>query len=137
MSFDRRNPLCPGRDRPACTRRAFLSRSGMGFGALALLGLAHQEAQAGGARTHFPARARRVLFLFMAGGVSHVDSFDYKPELARRNGQPAVWRADALSQATSANRRWLGNQWEFRRRGQSGLWVSDLFPNIARVADEL
>jgi hypothetical protein len=91
----------------------------------------------GAGRTHFPAKARRVIFLFMDGGVSHVDSFDFKPELARRHGQPAVWRADALSQSTSANRRWLKNLWEFRQRGQSGLWVSDLFPNLARVADEL
>jgi hypothetical protein len=139
MSFERANRLCPGHERPACTRRDFLSRSSMGFGALAFLGLSQQwaSAQAPAARPHFPARAKRVIFLFMDGGVSHVDSFDYKPELARRNGQPAVWRADALSQATSANRRWLGNLWAFRRRGQSGLWVSDLFPNIARVADEL
>jgi hypothetical protein len=137
MSFEHTNPLCPGRESPACTRRHFLSRSSLGFGALAFLGLAHQWAAAAGTRTHFPPRARRVIFLFMDGGVSHVDSFDYKPELARRHGQPAVWHADALSQAISANRRWLRNLWTFQQRGQAGLWVSDLFPNIARVADDL
>src|SRR6516162_8297970 len=102
MSFERANRLCPGREAPACTRRSFLGRSSMGFGALAFLGLAQTCArgQQPGPRTPFQARARRVIFLFMDGGVSHVDSFDYKPELARRHGQPAVWRADSLSQAT-------------------------------------
>jgi hypothetical protein len=139
MSFEHANSLCPGRTTPSCTRRDFLKRSSMGFGWLAYLGLRQQwaAAQNPATRTHFPARAKRVIFLFMDGGVSHVDTFDPKPELARRHGQPAVWRADALSQATSANRRWLKNVWDFKQRGQSGLWVSDLFPHVARVADEL
>lgn len=126
------------------TRREFLRRSGLGFGALAFAGLSTQWAaatagagRAGRPLTHFAPRARNVIFLFMDGGVSHVDTFDPKPELARRSGQPVQWRTDTRSQAASAGRKWLGPLWEFRQRGQSGLWVSDLFPHVARMADEL
>jgi len=120
------------------SRRDLLRRSHLGFGWLAFLGLTQQgKAGATADRTHFAPKAKRVIFLFMDGGVSHVDSFDPKPELDRRHGQPAVWRADVLSQAVSAGRRWLKSPWEFRRHGQSGLPVSDLFPHLARVADSL
>lgn len=130
---------CPGCDDPAHTRRDFLQRWSCGFGSLALAGLAQQwsAAEAGGRATHFAPRAKHVIFLFMDGGVSHVDTFDPKPELTKRNGQPAQWKPDVLSQAVSANRKWLGSPWEFRQHGQSGLWVSELFPHQAGVADEL
>ncbi|MBM3846817.1 MAG: DUF1501 domain-containing protein [Verrucomicrobia bacterium] len=120
------------------SRREFLGRSSMGFGALALAGLSRAWS-APGTRplTHFAPRARNVIFLFMDGGVSHVDTFDPKPELTRLHGQPAKWRPDPRSQATSAGRKWLGSLWDFKRRGQSGLWVSDLFPHVAGMADEL
>ncbi|MBL9171292.1 MAG: DUF1501 domain-containing protein [Verrucomicrobiales bacterium] len=133
-------PRCPGKQTPALSRRDFLRRSSMGFGSLAFGGLATQHALSGTAettRTHFAPRAKQVIFLFMDGGVSHIDTFDPKPELTRRNGEPAKWRADTLSQATSAGRKWLGSLWEFRQRGQSGLWVSDLFPHMAQIADDL
>jgi len=111
----------------------------MGFGMLAFAGLANQWAMAETGRPlpHFAPRAKHVIFLFMDGGVSHVDTFDPKPELARLNGEQAKWRADELSQALTPNRKWLKSLWEFKQRGQSGLWVSDLLPNIAGVADEL
>lgn len=86
---------------------------------------------------HFAPRAKHAIFLFMDGGVSHVDSFDPKPELTKRHGQPAKWRPDTRSQAVSAGRKWLGSPWQFAQHGESGLWVSDLFPHAARVADEL
>ena len=129
-------------DRLKWSRRDFLQRSSMGFGALALAGLTHSWSAAGAPRatrplTRFAPRARNVIFLFMDGGVSHVDTFDPKPELTRLTGQPAKWRTDPRSQATSAGRKWLGSPWEFKRHGQSGLWVSDLFPQVARVIDEL
>jgi len=146
MSTDR---ACPGHQAPAGTRRDFLRRSSMGFGALAFAGLAGRWTALAGAETggsagfasrpmtHFAPQAKHVIFLFMDGGVSHVDTFDPKPELTRRSGEPAKWRTDPRSQATSAGRKWLGNLWEFQQRGRSGLWVSDLFPHVARVADEL
>src|SRR5881275_792973 len=105
--------LCPGCERPAFTRRDFLRRSSMGFGWLAFAGLANQWA---GAATRskqphplFAARAKRVIFLFMDGGVSHVDTFDPKPELDRRDGQ-----------TFRANRKWLRSPWRFSRHGQCG-----------------
>ncbi|MBL9127775.1 MAG: DUF1501 domain-containing protein [Verrucomicrobiales bacterium] len=131
--------VCPGRRSVGATRRDFLRRSSMGFGWVAFAGLSHPWAMADAGRlaTHFAPRARHVIFLFMDGGVSHVDTFDPKPDLDRRSGQPAKWRADKLSQATSANRKWLGSLWEFKQRGRSGLWVSELFPHVAKVADDL
>ncbi|MCC6232557.1 MAG: DUF1501 domain-containing protein [Verrucomicrobiales bacterium] len=132
---------CPGFAPAALGRRDFLRRSSMGFGWLALSGLGQAwgtvTATPSPPQPHQRARARQVIFLFMDGGVSHVDTFDPKPELNRRSGQPARWRTDTLSQATSANRKWLGSLWGGRPRGQSGLWVSDLFPHVAQVADEL
>ena len=114
----------------------------MGFGGLALAGLsakwaAAETARQGAPTLHFAPRAKRVIFFFMDGGVSQVDSFDPKPELTKQSGQPANWKPDPLSQAVSAGRKWLGSPWKFQQYGQSGLWVSDLFPQAAKVIDEL
>ena len=130
---------CPGHQPPVSSRRDFLRRSSLGFGSLALAGLAHSWAASETRRsgTHFAPRAKRVILLFMDGGVSHVDSFDPKPELTRRSGEPAKWGPDPLSQSISAGRKWLGSPWSFKQHGQSGAWVSELFPHIARVVDEL
>ncbi len=128
---------CPGRVRCDPTRRDLLRHSSMGFGWLAFAGLTSSSARADQVAPLFAPKARRVIFLFMDGGVSHVDTFDPKPELDRRSGQPAQWRPDPRSQAVSAGRKWLGSPWKFRQHGQSGLWVSDLFPHQAKVADEL
>ncbi len=121
------------------SRREMLRQARLGFGWLAFAGLSARSSQAvqGNSATHFTARAKRVIFLFMDGGVSHVDSFDPKPELSKRNGQPATWRPDPRSQAVSAGRKWLGSPWSFRQHGQAGLWVSQLFPHAAQVVDEL
>jgi len=133
------NPLCPGHEAPAVTRRDFLRRTNMGFGMLAFGGLASQWAAAEARRPlpHVAPRAKHVIFLFMDGGVSHIDSFDPKPELDKRDGQQADWVADKGSQSISPSRKWLKSPWAFKQRGESGLWVSDLFPHAARVADEL
>jgi len=72
-------------------------------------------------RPHFAPRAKRVIFLFMRGGPSQVDSFDYKPELSRRHSQPL-----------SAGRQYFQSPWEFTQHGQCGLPVSSLFPNLAK-----
>ena len=136
MSTDRG---CPGRSVAPLTRRGFLQRSSMGFGWLAFAGLAHRWAAADNRApaAHFVPRAKHVIFLFMDGGVSHVDTFDPKPELTKRHGRSAEWEWDGRSQALSPGRKWLKNLWEFKQRGQSGLWVSELFPHIAEVADDL
>jgi hypothetical protein len=131
-----RNRLCPGFDGLACSRRDFLRRTSLGFGWLAFADLASRQTDAATPPAFAPS-AKRVIFLFMDGGVSHVDTFDPKPALTKRHGQAADWKADPLSQSVSADRKWFGSPWRFQQRGQSGLWVSDLFPRVARVADEL
>lgn len=131
------NPLCPGHEAPACTRRDFLKRTNMGFGMLALSGLASRWSAAAPPVPQFAPRAKHVIFLFMDGGVSHIDTFDPKPELTKRHGQQADWVADKGSQAISPSRKWLKGLWDFKQRGESGLWVSDLFPHVSKVADEL
>ncbi len=120
------------RRRRALTRRELLARAAGGFGALALRGLLSdlEAAEAGidplsPRLPHFPARAKRVIFLFMPGGVSHVDSFDPKPALAAAHGKK------------TGERFLLGPAWEFRPRGKSGIEVSDLFPHVAGCADRL
>ncbi len=90
------NPLCRGCTPPPRTRRGFLRETGLGFGWLALAGLLPRWT---GAAPPLAPRAKHVIFLFMDGGVSHVDTFDPKPELTKRHGQPAQWRADARSQS--------------------------------------
>lgn len=101
---------------------------------LALNGLFSSQAQAA---THFPAKAKNVIFCFMDGGPSHVDTFDYKPMLKKHQGQPIGSNWVTKRSDNSAGRVWLGCPWEFKQRGDSGLWVSDLFPNLAQVADHL
>ena len=88
---------------------------------------------------HVPARAKRVIFLFMAGGISQVDSFDYKPRLAKENGNKRSFD-DARSVAKTgkgAEQRVMQSLWEFRQRGQSGQWASELFPHLADLMDDL
>ncbi len=107
---------------------SFLQRSSLGFGWLALTGLTSANDRG---QTHFAARARRVIFLFMDGGVSHVDSFDPKPELTRLHGQPAKWKP-IRCRRPSARKKVAGAVLEFQQYGQSGLWVSQLFPHQAK-----
>src|SRR3954467_9236541 len=90
---------------------------------------------------HFPPRARRGIFLNMSGGVSHVDSFDYKPRLFADHNRP-FHVPERMLQAFAPNNRVVEKyfkrpQWEFRRRGGSGLGISGLFPDVAECADEL
>ena len=125
---------CPGSIRSLATRRAFLQRSNAGFGLLALCGM---TASAATATTHLVARAKRIIFCFMDGGPSHVDTFDFKPMLKKHQGQPIGSRWVSKKSQSDANRVWFGCPWEFKQRGQSGLWVSELFPRIAEVADKL
>ena len=134
-----RNRLCPGYAPVSSTRRDFLCSVGLGFGWLAFADLASRCAAAERRQqlAQFAPRAKHVIFLFMDGGVSHVDTFDFKPELAKRHGQPAQLKADKRSQSAENSRTWLKNLWEFKQRGESGLWISELFPHLAGCADDL
>src|SRR6266567_1551314 len=120
---------------PLPSRRRFLQHTGMGFGSLALGALLHQENEAA-AKPHFPARAKAVIWLFMTGGPSQVDTFDYKPELQRRDGQ-TLSGADPRTGFFQTSGRCLKSPFRWARHGQSGTWVSDLFPHMARHVDDM
>jgi hypothetical protein len=123
------------------SRRTLLQRSACGFGSLALAGLANatQSSSHQPGAAHFPPRAKRIIFLFMAGGVSHVDSFDHKPHLYKADGQMLDFADQRAIKrgGKGANRRVMKPLWEFKQRGQSGLWASDLFTHIAKHMDDL
>lgn len=84
---------------------------------------------------HFPARAQRIIFLFMHGGPSHVDTFDYKPGLAQHDGQPLPFAKPRVQFSQTGNL--LKSPWKFRQYGDCGAWVSDLFPQVGRCVDDL
>ena len=114
----------------ALTRRAMLKSVSAGFGYLAFAGLSAQAAAGYQSPSlpkapHFPARAKRVIFLAMQGGPSHLDTFDYKPKLIADAGKPGD-KGKLVAPVA-----------EFKQRGQSGLWISDAFPQVAQHADEL
>jgi hypothetical protein len=128
----------------AMNRREALQRLACGFGYVALAGLASQQAARAAANPlaprlpHFAPRAKRVIFLFMAGGVSHVDSYDYKPKLYTDDGKMLDFldqRAIAKT-GMGATQRVMKPLWDFKQRGQNGAWVSDLFPHMAAHTDE-
>jgi hypothetical protein len=118
------------------TRREVLVRAANGFGALAATALFGRPARAQEpCATHFAPRARNVIFLYMDGGPSQVDTFDPKPRLAREHGQP-IGMAIPDTQFDAVGKV-LQSPWAFRRYGESGLLVSDLFPHVGSCADEL
>jgi hypothetical protein len=132
------------------SRRSALQQLACGFGSLALAGIAAQQqarAASGPAAVNplapkappLKARAKRIIFLFMQGGVSHVDSFDYKPKLAEEDGKMldfADLRALAKGGAVPQSRV-MKSLWDFAQHGQSGLWGSQLFPEMSKRLDDL
>jgi len=132
------------------SRRAMLERGSKGFGTLALAALLQQE-QARAAPTppsaarggnplkvrlpHYAARAKRVIFLFMPGGPSHVDLWDPKPRLAKETGNPLPFEKPALMRTKTGNL--LGSPFSFKKYGQAGIEVSELFPKVAQCVDDL
>ncbi len=118
---------------PLFTRRDILKTFSCGFGWLAFAGITQRPALGAVEHplapktTHFPAHAKRVIFLTMRGGPSHVDTFDYKPQLTADTDKPGKRPGTKL----------LGSKWKFTQSGKSGLYISELFPNIAKHADEM
>lgn len=119
------------------SRRQLLKTVSSGFGYLAFSSLASmalaQDKQTAGTsnplapkQPHFPAKAKRVIFLCMRGGPSHIDTFDYKPELIKNDGKTGAFRGSLLK-----------SPWEFSQKGDSGLWISELFPELGKMADDL
>src|SRR5262249_20968539 len=76
------------------------------------------------------------IFCFMDGGPSHVDTFDYKPMLAKHQGKPIGQSAVSKRSQSTASRVWMGSPWRFQQRGRSGMWISDLLPQVAALADD-
>ena len=133
-----------GRFSQPLTRREMLLRCASGFGSVALAALLAEEGRSAPAAPpsathgrHHAARARNVIFLYMDGGPSQVDTFDHKPLLARYHGKDphAVFKVEP-TQFNNVGRV-MASPWKFKQHGQSGLWVSDLFPHVAGCADEL
>lgn len=115
------------------SRRAFLQEAAGGLGGIALASLLLRDAQGG---LHHPATAKRVIQIFCPGGMSHVDTFDYKPELEKRTGKP--FDPDGKLQFfASKPGNCQGSFWKFRRHGESGRWVSDLLPKLATCVDDM
>ncbi len=127
------------------TRRQFFRRSSAGLGMIALSSLLTQDAESSGATNpgkHFPAKAKRVIYLFMSGAPSQLDTFDYKPLMKGRYDQDlpeSVRGIQRLTSMTSAQSRFpiAPSVFDFKQYGQSGRWVSDLFPHTGSVADDL
>ena len=128
------------------SRREWLSQTGCGFGALALAGMTSTQAAEAitnplaAKKPHVPPRAKRVIFLFMQGGVSQVDSFDYKPRLEKDDGKQFAFddaRLIANSGTRGSSQRVMKPLWKFAQHGKSGRWSSDLFPEINKHLDEL
>jgi hypothetical protein len=119
---------------PIVERRAFLQRSGMGMGALGLAGLLQAETESKRPGIHFPAKAEHVIHIFLNGGMSQVDTFDPKPELTKRGGQMLPFDNLQTERKTGVA---LPSPFEFAQHGESGIPISDLFPSVAKCADDL
>src|SRR5436305_1880587 len=125
------------------TRRDMLLSCANGFGAVALAALLAEDGHAAPASSghlkslHHEAKARNVIFLYMDGGPSQVDTFDYKPLLEKYNDRDphSVFKVEP-TQFNNVGKV-MASPWKFQKRGQSGLWVSDLFPHVASCIDDL
>lgn len=129
---------------PQVSRRQMLQRCSNGFGAVALSGLLGRQANAATAdrplgsalnKTHHPPKAKHVIFCFMSGGVSHIDSFDPKPRLQKEHGKPMPVKIERTMFNNNGNI--MASPFEFSPSGESGIPVSSMFPHIATVVDEL
>jgi len=130
------------------TRRTFLRDTAAGMGLAALATLSHaqprgsaRQGQAGAIRPHLPVKTKRVIWLYMAGGMSHLESFDPKPRLRAMDGQPmpeSFTRGQPIAQLQGNNAlRCFGPQHRFRHFGQSGQEISEIFPHIGSIADDI
>ena len=139
--------------RALLNRRSFLRFAGTGLGGIALTTLLAEQGLLGMEKTaitpqwspqsplaprppHFPGKAKNVLVIFCSGACSHLDTWDYKPELIKRNGEPMPG-ANKLITFQGENGNLVKSPWEFKPRGQSGKMISELLPNLAELADDL
>src|SRR4051794_34274130 len=130
-------------------RRTFLARTGIGLGSLALASLLNAKEDSskkddrwpGTVRPlHVPAKAKRVIYLYMAGGMSHLETFDPKPKLAEMHGKPmpeSFTKGQPIAQLQGAKLTCFAPQHPFVKSGKSGLEISSIFPHLQKVADDL
>ncbi len=127
----------------ASSRRDFLTRAGAGFGLLALQSLLERDAQGGASispkKTHFAGKAKSVIWCFLDGGPSHIDLFDPKPLLTKLHGRPLPksFKRPVTAMGRTAHTPLLASKRKFKQHGQSGTWVSDWYPEIAKCVDDL
>jgi len=139
----------PTHDQMQATRRTFLGRSASSIGAIALGTLLQPDAVADTPAStrwqgvvnppHFPPRVKRIIHLYMAGGPSHLETFDYKPKLEQLDGQPmpeSLTAGQQLAQLQGKKLNCLAPQWPFKQWGESGQWVNTKFPHLGAAADE-
>ena len=128
------------------TRRELLGKAGGGIGALALASILHQQGYGAielgenpleARKPHFEGKAKHVIWLFINGGPSHVDTWDYKPELTKRDGQKLEGFDATTGFFENAVGPLMKSPFEFRQHGQSGAWASSLFPNLSRHVDKM
>ena len=129
---------------PLLSRRRMLKRSALGFGHLALTAMLADQATAAAVdpshplaprSPHFPARAKRVIFLFMKGGPSHIDTFDHKPKLSVDDGKELPFDKPRVQFSTTG--KLLKSPWTFKPYGESGMMVSELFPHVAQHVNDI
>jgi len=123
---------------PSLTRRDLLKTSACGFGGLALAAMSSEAAASDSkalAEPAIPARAKRVIFLFMWGGPSHVDLFDPKPDLKKHSGKSLAGSSVGLKRKSLGTA--MGSPFSFSRHGEGGVWISELFPHLSQHADRL
>jgi hypothetical protein len=125
------------------SRRRFLQQAGLGFGSLALADLLHRDSYAAPAANplaelapHFPPKVKSIIWLFMTGAPSQVDTWDYKPELQRRDGQTLAG-ADPKTGFFTTSGKCLKSPFGWKQYGQSGTWVPDIFPHLSRHVDKM
>jgi uncharacterized protein DUF1501 len=128
------------------TRRAFLTRSGISLGSVALSALLNRDARAAekyrglAGFPHHPATAKRVIYLYMSGGPSHLETFDYKPELDKLDGKPmpeSFTKGQPIAQLQGAKLKVQGHLSKFKKYGQSGQWISSFLPYHAKFVDDI
>src|SRR5665213_1944626 len=124
------------------SRRRFLQQIGLGFGSVALASMLHEQSQGAAVdplalkQPNFAPKAKRVIWLFMTGAPSQVDTWDYKPELQKRDGEPLAG-ADPKTGFFTTSGKCLKSPFAWKQHGESGSWVSDLFPHLSKHVDEM
>ena len=126
------------------SRRSFLQRAGLGLGSVALGTLLHEQTRAIAAPVNplaarpplFPAKAKRIVWLFMTGAPSQVDTWDYKPELQKRNGE-VLPGSDPKTGFFTTSGKILKSPFGWNQHGRSGAWVSDILPHLSKHVDDM